>query len=92
MGEHEQALIFQIKAFHRFSNPRALAELLLARGKQFYKMGQFIPVAADFSAIVDLLRDQNPATVAAARFVRASARAQLGSRTSQSKIFAVASA
>lgn len=78
MDEHEQALIFLTKAFHRFSNPRDLAELLLARGKQFYKMGRFIPAAADFSAIVDLLRDQNPAAVAAARFVRALARTQLG--------------
>ena len=77
MGEHEQALIFLTKAFHRFENPRELADLLLSRGKQFYKMGRFIPAAADFTAIVDLLRDQNPSAVAAARFVRALTLAQL---------------
>ena len=85
MGEHEQALIFLTKAFHRFENPRELSDLLLSRGKQFYKMGRFIPAAADFTAIVDLLRDLKPSAVAAARFVRALTRAQLGKNESAIK-------
>ena len=77
MGEHELALIFLTKAFHRFENPRELADLLLARGKQFYKVGRFVPAVADFTGIIDLLRDQHPTAVAAARFVRGLALVQL---------------
>lgn len=85
MNEHEQALIFLTKAFHRFDNPRELAELLLARGKQFYKMGRYSPASGDFTSIIDLLRDQSPPAVAAARFARALAMFHLGELPSATK-------
>lgn len=78
MNEHEQALIFLTKAFHRFENPRELADLLLARGKHFYQMGRFGPAIGDFTSIIDLLRDQQPGAVGAARYARGLAMVQHG--------------
>lgn len=78
MNDHEQALIFLTKAFHRFDNPRELAELLLERGKHFYKMGRFGPAIGDFTSIIDLLREQNRAAVGAARYARGLALVQHG--------------
>ena len=78
MDEHEAALAFLTKAFHRFENPRELADLLLARGKLFYKMGRFLPAIGDFTSIIDLLRDQNKAAVGAARYARSLALVHKG--------------
>jgi tetratricopeptide (TPR) repeat protein len=78
MNEHESALIFLTKAFHRFDNPRELAELLLERGKHFYKMGRFGPAIGDFTSLIELLRDQRPAAVGAARYARGLALVQHG--------------
>lgn len=78
MNEHEQALIFLTKAFHRFENPRELAELLLERGKHFYKMGRFGPAIGDFTSIIDLFREQRPTAVGAARYARGLALVQHG--------------
>jgi tetratricopeptide (TPR) repeat protein len=66
----EYTLIWLTKAIHRFEKPRDLAEILFARGKVFAQVGRFAPAASDFSAVIDLMRDDLP-TLLAARHARA---------------------
>ena len=71
----EYALIWLTKAIHRFKAPRELAEIIFARGKVFYQMGRIAPAVSDFSAVIELMR-QDVKTVAAARYARALANVQ----------------
>ena len=76
-NQHESAVIWLTKTFHRFKDPRQLAELLLARGKIFFQMGRFLPSINDFTIVMDLRRD-NISSVSAARYGRALALVQQG--------------
>ena len=72
-GRHEYALIWLTKAFHRFSRPRDLCELVFARGKIFVMMGRPAPAIDDFSTVAKRLSEDTK-TVAAARYARGIAR------------------
>ncbi len=85
-SEFEQALIWLTKAFHRFSDPRSLSELLLSRGKIYFQMGRFVPSIVDFSTVMDLQRDDEK-SLAAARYGRALALIQQGELTKARKDF-----
>ena len=69
------SLLWLTKSFHRFSNPRGLADLLLARGRVYYSMGAWTKAAADASMALDLRRD-HPRVHLAARYLRARALVQ----------------
>ena len=77
LGEHEYALIWLTKAFHRFSKPRDLCELLFARGKIFYGAGRFLEAIIDFSSVARLMK-QDDKFVGAAKYARGIARVQMG--------------
>ncbi len=77
IGRHEQGLIWLTKALHRFEDQRDVAELLMARGKIFYQMGRFPPAITDFSAVLEMQRD-DPKSAAAARCARAVVLVQHG--------------
>ncbi len=76
-NQHESAVIWLTKSFHRFDDARRLAELLLARGKIFFQMGRFLPAINDFTAVMELQRD-NKQSLSAARYGRALALVQQG--------------
>jgi tetratricopeptide (TPR) repeat protein len=76
-GQHEAGLIWLTKSIARFGQNRDLAELLMARGKIFFQMGRFPPAITDFTAVMDLRRDDAKA-VAVARCARAVAFVQQG--------------
>lgn len=69
------ALLWLTKSFHCFSNPRGLADLLLARGRVYYRMGAWSKAIADASMALDLRRD-HPRVQLAARYLRARALVQ----------------
>ncbi len=73
LGQHEYALIWLTKAFHRFERPRDISELVFARGKIFVLMGRPAPAIDDFSTIAKLMNHDDK-TVAAARYARGIAR------------------
>jgi len=77
LGEHEYALIWLTKAFHRFSKPRDLCELIFARGKIFYGASRFGQAINDFTSVAKLMK-QDGKFVAAAKYARAIARVQVG--------------
>ena len=58
--EHEQAAIWLTKAIHRFKEPKHWSQLLLSRGKTFYQMSRFLPAIADFTAVLEM-KKQDPA-------------------------------
>ncbi len=72
-GQHEYALIWLTKAFHRFKTARDLSEVVFARGKIFYQMGRPAPAIDDFSTVAKLM-SEDAVTVAAARYARGLAR------------------
>ncbi len=74
--EHEYALIWLTKAFHRFSKPRDLSELLFARGKIFYRAGRFSHAIIDFTAVARLMKNDDK-FVGAAKYARGIARVQV---------------
>lgn len=76
IGEHDYALIWLTKAFHRFSKPRDLSELLFARGKVFYGAGRFSQAVIDFTAVARLMKHDDQ-FVGAAKYARGIARVQL---------------
>ena len=76
LGEHEYALIWLTKAFHRFPKPRDLCELLFARGKIFYGAGRFPQAIVDFTAVARLMKHDDK-FVAAAKYARGIARVQV---------------
>ncbi len=78
--QHEQATIWLTKAIHRFKYPKQWAPLLLARGKVFYQMSRFLPAIADFTAVIDIKR-QEPRARHAAQYARALALVQQGQLT-----------
>ncbi|MFN6109626.1 MAG: tetratricopeptide repeat protein [Planctomycetota bacterium] len=71
----QAALLWLTKSFHRFSNPRGLADLLLARGRVYYSMGAWSKAAADADMALDLRRDHLRVHLAA-RYLRARALIQ----------------
>ena len=77
IGQHEYALIWLTKAFHRFSKPRDLSELLFARGKIFYGAGRFLQAIIDFSSVARLMKHDDK-FVGAAKYARGIARVQVG--------------
>ena len=76
-GQHEYVLIWLTKAIHRFENPRDLVEVLFARGKAFAQMGRWNPAVSDFSAVINLKRE-DPQLVLAARHARGLTNVQAG--------------
>ncbi len=76
IGEHDYALIWLTKAFHRFSKPRDLSELLFARGKVFYGARRFTHAITDFTAVAKLMKHDDQ-FVGAAKYARAIARVQM---------------
>ena len=76
IGEHEYALIWLTKAFHRFSKPRDLSELLFSRGKIFYRASRFTQAITDFTSVARLMKHDDQ-FVGAAKYARAIARVQL---------------
>ena len=76
IGEHEYALIWLTKAFHRFSKPRDLSELFFARGKVFYGAGRFTQAIIDFTSVARLMKDDDK-FVGAAKYARGIVRVQL---------------
>ncbi len=76
-NRHETGLIWLTKALHRFEDQRDVAELLMTRGKIFYQMGRFPPAIMDFSAVLEMQRE-DPKSVAAARCARAIVLVQHG--------------
>ncbi len=76
IDEHDYALIWLTKAFHRFTKPRDLCELLFARGKIFYGASRFTLAITDFTAVARLM-SQDDQFVAAAKYARAIARVQV---------------
>lgn len=78
IGRHEEALILLTKAMQRFEgDDRHIAEMLMMRGKIFYQMGRFPPALTDFTAVLDLRREDK-FSVAAARCARAVVLVQHG--------------
>ena len=69
-NRHEYSLIWLTKGIHRFTEPRELAEIVFARGKTFFQMGRLSPATADFSVVIDLMRNDAKFTLAA-RYARA---------------------
>ncbi len=82
----EYTLIWLTKAIHRFQDPRDLAEILFTRGKVFAQVGRFAAAASDFSAVIDLRRDDLP-TLLAARNARALTNIQAGNFEKAAKDF-----
>ena len=76
LGQHEYALIWLTKAFHRFPKPRDLCELLFARGKIFYGAGRYAQAIVDFTAVGRLMK-QDDKIVSATKYARAIARVQV---------------
>lgn len=63
---HEYALIWLTKAFHRLEKKkRELCEVVFARGKVYYHMRRFQPAIADFTAVLELGKDDRRTQVAA---------------------------
>lgn len=86
MGQQEYATIWLTKAFHRFTKPRDLAELLFARGKIFYSMVLYGAATIDFTAVAKLMQ-KDPKVVAAATYARGIARVQTGQSALAEKDF-----
>ena len=86
LDEHEYATIWLTKAFHRFKNPRDLADLLFTRGKIFYQMVLYGAATIDFTAVSRIMRD-DPKSVAAAKYARGIARVQSGQKELAEKDF-----
>lgn len=70
------ALLWLTKSLHRFPNPRGMADLFLARGRVFYRIGAWTKAIADAKTALDLRRD-HPRVQLAARYLRARALVQL---------------
>ena len=86
LEEHEYATIWLTKAFHRFKNPRDLADLLFTRGKIFYQMVLYGAATIDFTAVSRIMSNE-PKFVAAAKYARAIARVQSGQNDLAEKDF-----
>lgn len=76
-GHFHAAVLWLTKSLHRFPTHRELADLLLARGKIFYQMGRYPQAIADFSQVLELVR-QNQRGQVTARYGRAIAFLQSG--------------
>ena len=77
LGERDYALIWLTKAFHRFSKPRDLCELVFARGKINYSACRYSGAITDFSSVAKLM-SQDDSSVLAAKYARGIARVQMG--------------
>ena len=86
LGDQEYATIWLTKAFHRFKNPRDLADLLFTRGKIFYQMVLYGASTIDFTAVAKIMRGE-PKFVAAAKYARAIAWVQSGQKDLAEKDF-----
>ena len=76
LEERDYALIWLTKAFHRFSKPRDLCELVFARGKINYSACRYASAITDFSSVARLMK-QDDSIVVAAKYARGIARVQL---------------
>ncbi len=69
-GHFHKTVIWLTKSLHQFPQPEQLAELLMKRGRAFYKMGLSAYAVNDFTACLRTLKSIDMPGAASARFAR----------------------
>ncbi len=77
-GLCHETVLWLTKSLHRFSDPRAMAEVLMKRGRAFYHMGLSAFAVNDFAAALALFKKLDANLADRARYERALAYAQAG--------------
>ncbi|MEZ6095365.1 MAG: tetratricopeptide repeat protein [Pirellulaceae bacterium] len=76
LNRHRDAVIWLTKSMHQFENARDVFEILMKRGRAFYRMGLGAYAITDFSNCISLIKKSDGKLAAIARFARGLALVQ----------------
>ncbi len=91
MGDFRETVLWLTKSLHQFKVGPDLAEILMKRGRAFFKMGLAAYAINDFTACKKMLKEANPDLAATARFARALAFIQKADYESAKRDLAILS-